>query len=30
MNAGEVKAAMKEFKQSWDEFGLANWKAPSL
>jgi putative aldouronate transport system substrate-binding protein len=30
LNAGEVKAAMKEFKQSWDEFGLANWKPPAL
>jgi putative aldouronate transport system substrate-binding protein len=30
LNTGEVKAAMKEFKQSWDEFGLANWKPPAL
>jgi putative aldouronate transport system substrate-binding protein len=26
----DVQKAMKEFKQSWDEFGLANWKAPAL
>jgi putative aldouronate transport system substrate-binding protein len=25
-----VQEGMKEFKQSWDEFGLANWKAPAI
>jgi putative aldouronate transport system substrate-binding protein len=30
LNSPEVQAAMKEFKQSWDEFGLADWKPPVL
>ncbi|GHU17419.1 hypothetical protein FACS1894163_08290 [Spirochaetia bacterium] len=25
-----VQTAQKEYKASWDEFGLANWKAPAL
>jgi putative aldouronate transport system substrate-binding protein len=25
-----VQEGMKEFKQSWDEFGLANWKPPAI
>jgi hypothetical protein len=30
LRAPEVQTAMKEFKQSWDEFGIANWKPPAL
>jgi hypothetical protein len=30
LKRSEVQTAMKEFKQSWDEFGLSDWKPSTM